>query len=27
MKDLASGPDAFLPFVRSVLAGMADYEV
>jgi len=27
MKDLASGPDRFLPFVRSVLAGLADYEV
>ena len=27
MKDFASGPDGFLPFVRSVLAGLADYEV
>ena len=27
MKDVASGPDGFLPFVRSVLAGLADYEV
>ena len=27
MKDFASGPDCFLPFVRSVLAGLADYEV
>ena len=26
MKDVASGPDGFLPFVRSVLAGLADYE-
>jgi hypothetical protein len=25
MKDLASGPDGFLPFVRSVLVGLADY--
>ena len=27
MKDVASGPDGFLPFVRSVLAGLADYEI
>jgi hypothetical protein len=27
MKDFASGPVGFLPFVRSVLAGLADYEV
>jgi hypothetical protein len=27
MKDFASGPSAFLPFVRSVLAGLADYKV
>ncbi len=27
MKDFASGPDGFLPFVRSVLTGLADYEV
>jgi hypothetical protein len=26
MKDAASGPDGFLPFVRSVLAGLADYK-
>jgi hypothetical protein len=26
LKDFASGPDGFLPFVRSVLAGLADYE-
>jgi hypothetical protein len=26
MKDFASGPGGFLPFVRSVLAGLADYE-
>jgi hypothetical protein len=24
MKDFASGPDGFLPFVRSVLTGLAD---
>ena len=24
MKDFASGPDGFLPFVRSVLSGLAD---
>jgi hypothetical protein len=27
MKDFSSGPDGFLPFVRSVLAGLADYEL
>ena len=27
MKDFASGPDGFLPFVRSVLTGLADDEV
>ena len=27
MKDFASGPDGFLPFVRSVLAGMAEYTL
>jgi AICAR transformylase/IMP cyclohydrolase PurH len=27
MKDFASGSDGFLPFVRSVLTGLADYEV
>jgi hypothetical protein len=27
MKDVASGPEGFLPFVRSVLAGLADYQV
>ncbi len=27
MKDFASGPTGFLPFVRSVLVGLADYEV
>ena len=26
LKDFASGPDGFLPFVRSVLAGLADYQ-
>jgi hypothetical protein len=26
MKDFASGPDGFLPFVRSVLTGLADYQ-
>jgi hypothetical protein len=26
MKDFASGPDGFLPFVRSVLAGLANHE-
>jgi hypothetical protein len=26
MKDFASGPDGFLPFVRSVLTGLADLE-
>jgi hypothetical protein len=27
MKDYASGPQAFLPFVRSVLSGLKDYEL
>ena len=27
LKDHASGPQAFLPFVRSVLSGLKDYEV
>jgi hypothetical protein len=27
LKDVASGPEGFLPFVRSVLAGLADYQV
>ena len=27
MKDFASWPDGFLPFVLSVLTGLADYEV
>jgi len=27
MKDFASGPAGFLPFVRSVLVGLADYKV
>jgi hypothetical protein len=27
MKDFASGPEGFLPFVRSVLVGLADYDV
>ena len=27
MKDHASGPQGFLPFVRSVLRGLKDYEV
>ena len=26
LKDFASGSDGFLPFVRSVLTGLADYE-
>jgi len=26
MKDVVSGPEGFQPFVRSVLAGLADYE-
>lgn len=26
MKDHGSGPEGFLPFVRSVLSGLADYE-
>ena len=26
LKDFASGPDGFLPFVRSVLTGLAAYE-
>jgi hypothetical protein len=26
LKDFASGPDGFLPFVRSVLAGLAAYQ-
>jgi hypothetical protein len=26
LKDFASGPDGFLPFVQSVLAGLADYQ-
>ena len=25
LKDVASGPDGFLPFVRSVLTGLAEY--
>ena len=27
MKDVASGPDGFLPFARSVLAGLAGYKI
>jgi hypothetical protein len=27
MKDFPSGPEGFLPFVRSVLSGLADYAV
>jgi hypothetical protein len=27
MKDFASGPDGFLPFVRSVPAGLADFKL
>ena len=27
MKDVTSGPDGFLPFARSVLAGLAGYKV
>ena len=27
MKDYASGPQGFLPFVRAVLRGLTDYEV
>jgi hypothetical protein len=27
MKDVASGPEGFLPFARSVLAGLAGYKV
>lgn len=27
MKDRATGPQGFLPFVRSVLRGLKDYEV
>ena len=27
LKDAASGPDGFLPFIRSVLLGLSDYEI
>ena len=27
MKDVASGPEGFLPFVRAVVGGLAGFEV